>query len=76
MGLFCYNAFMTEKTIFQKLIDREFPVSVVYEDENTFGFLDISPLLMLDITKNNTEHLYQYTNFRTFSYTSSFSYLI
>lgn len=34
---------MTEKTIFKKIIDREIPADIVYEDELTLAFLDINP---------------------------------
>ncbi len=34
---------MSEKTIFEKIIDREVPSRVVYEDEYTIAFLDIAP---------------------------------
>lgn len=33
-----------EKTIFEKIIDREIPASIVYEDENFLSFLDIQPV--------------------------------
>lgn len=33
-----------EETIFQKIIKREIPAEIVYEDENTLAFLDISPI--------------------------------
>jgi len=32
-----------EKTIFEKIIEGEIPSAKVYEDENTFAFLDINP---------------------------------
>lgn len=32
-----------EKTVFQKIIDREIPADIVHEDEATIAFLDISP---------------------------------
>lgn len=32
-----------EKTIFQKIIDREVPANIVYEDDATLAFLDIAP---------------------------------
>lgn len=32
-----------EKTVFQKIIDRELPADIVYEDDETLAFLDISP---------------------------------
>ena len=34
---------MAEKTIFQKIIDREIPASIVYEDEHCLAFKDINP---------------------------------
>jgi histidine triad (HIT) family protein len=35
---------MNEKTTFQKIIDREIPADIVYEDEHFFAFLDITPI--------------------------------
>lgn len=32
-----------EKTVFMKIIDREIPADIVYEDGETLAFLDISP---------------------------------
>lgn len=32
-----------EKTIFQKIIDREIPASIVYEDDQCIAFDDIDP---------------------------------
>ena len=32
-----------DKTIFQKIIDREIPAHIVYEDEHTIAILDIAP---------------------------------
>lgn len=32
-----------EKTIFAKIIDRELPADIVYEDNDTLAFMDISP---------------------------------
>ena len=32
-----------EKTVFMKIIDRELPAEIVYEDEHTLAFLDIAP---------------------------------
>ncbi len=32
-----------DKTIFQKIIDREIPAHIVYEDEHTIAILDITP---------------------------------
>lgn len=34
---------MSEKTIFQKIIDREIPADIVYEDDRALAFRDISP---------------------------------
>ena len=34
---------MTEKTIFKKIIDREIPANVVYEDDLCLAFHDIAP---------------------------------
>jgi histidine triad (HIT) family protein len=34
---------MTEKTIFKKIIDREIPAKIVYEDEHCLAFEDIHP---------------------------------
>ena len=34
---------MTEETIFDKLIRREIPSNIVYEDEDVFAFRDIAP---------------------------------
>jgi len=34
---------MTEKTIFAKIIDREIPADIVYEDDQVLAFRDISP---------------------------------
>jgi histidine triad (HIT) family protein len=32
-----------EKTIFQRIIDREIPAEIVYEDEKYIAFMDIMP---------------------------------
>ena len=32
-----------EKTIFQRIIDREIPANIIYEDESCLAFTDISP---------------------------------
>lgn len=32
-----------EKTVFQKIIDREIPAKIVYEDEHCLAFHDITP---------------------------------
>jgi histidine triad (HIT) family protein len=34
---------MAEKTIFQRIIDREIPAKIVYEDEHCLAFEDIHP---------------------------------
>lgn len=34
---------MSEKTIFQKIIDGEIPADIVYEDESCLAFRDIAP---------------------------------
>jgi histidine triad (HIT) family protein len=34
---------MTEKTIFSKIIDREIPAKIVYEDDSCLAFEDIKP---------------------------------
>lgn len=34
---------MTEKTIFEKILDKELPCTPVYEDDFTFAFDDIHP---------------------------------
>ena len=34
---------MSEKTLFQKIIDREIPADIVYEDEFCAAFRDIQP---------------------------------
>lgn len=35
---------MNEKTIFKKIIDKEIPATIVYEDDDFLAFLDISPV--------------------------------
>lgn len=40
---------MTEKTIFEKIIAREIPADIVYEDDISVAFLDINP-----VTKGHT----------------------
>lgn len=32
-----------EKTVFMKIIDRELPADIVYEDDRTLAFMDINP---------------------------------
>lgn len=34
---------MTQKTIFKKIIDREIPARIAYEDEHCLAFYDITP---------------------------------
>jgi histidine triad (HIT) family protein len=34
---------MSEKTVFQRIIDREIPAEIVYEDEQCIAFKDIRP---------------------------------
>ncbi len=34
---------MEKETIFTKIIKREIPASIIYEDENTIAILDINP---------------------------------
>lgn len=34
---------MTEKTIFGKIIDREIPADIVYEDDQVLAFKDLNP---------------------------------
>jgi histidine triad (HIT) family protein len=34
---------MSEKTIFQRIIDKEIPADIVYEDEQCVAFRDIKP---------------------------------
>ena len=33
-----------EKNIFEKIIDREIPAEIIYEDERVISFLDIEPI--------------------------------
>ncbi len=35
---------MNEKTIFKKIIDKEIPATIVYEDNDFLAFLDIAPV--------------------------------
>lgn len=41
--MFWYNGSMSEKTIFEKIIDREIPADFLYEDEEVAAFLDAFP---------------------------------
>jgi len=34
---------MSEKTVFKKIIDREIPAEIVYEDDQCLAFKDINP---------------------------------
>ena len=34
---------MTEKTLFQKIIDKEIPADIIYEDDQCLAFRDINP---------------------------------
>ncbi len=34
---------MSEKTIFKKIIDKEIPAEIVYEDDRCLAFRDVSP---------------------------------
>lgn len=34
---------MSEKTIFEKIIDREIPADIIYEDDQVLAFRDIAP---------------------------------
>ena len=34
---------MSQETIFTKIINREIPATIVYEDEHTLAFEDINP---------------------------------
>ncbi len=40
---------MAEKTLFEKICDREIPAHIVYEDEQCVAFRDISPQAPLHI---------------------------
>jgi histidine triad (HIT) family protein len=35
---------MSEKTLFQRIMDREIPANIVYEDEQCIAFRDIAPI--------------------------------
>lgn len=35
---------MSEKNVFQKIIDREIPATIIYEDQQMLVFLDINPV--------------------------------
>ncbi|MEI7956158.1 MAG: histidine triad nucleotide-binding protein [Verrucomicrobiota bacterium] len=40
---------MADKTLFEKICDKEIPATVVYEDDRCVAFLDISPQAPLHI---------------------------
>jgi len=40
---------MSEKTIFKRIIDREIPAKIVYEDEHCLAFEDIHPVAPVHI---------------------------
>ena len=49
-----------EKSLFSKIIDREIPGHVVYEDDNVIAFLDINPVNeghTLVVPKNEKENM-------------------
>lgn len=51
-----------EKTLFQKITDREIPADFVYEDEQVFAILDINPVNIghtLVIPKNPWQNIYE-----------------
>lgn len=50
-----------EKNIFQKIIDREVPADIVYEDDKTLAFMDVAPVLpghVLVIPKQDVESIF------------------
>ena len=48
---------MTEETIFSKIIRREIPVDVVYEDEQCMAFRDIDPQAPVHVLIVPTQYL-------------------
>lgn len=40
---YCYNCDMNEKTVFEKIAQKEIPASVIYEDDQVMAILDIDP---------------------------------
>lgn len=40
---------MAEKTLFEKIIDREIPADIVHEDEHCIAFKDINPQAPLHV---------------------------
>ncbi|NCS99228.1 HIT family protein [Candidatus Parcubacteria bacterium] len=56
------NTENNDKTIFEKIVAGEIPCYKLYEDENTFAFLDISPNTKghsLVITKKPYKNIYE-----------------
>ena len=50
------------KTIFEQIIDREIPATIVYEDDYTLAFLDIAPVNIghtVVIPKKHFKNLYE-----------------
>lgn len=43
MTTLCSTRGVSERTIFAKIIDREIPADIVYEDDQTLAFRDINP---------------------------------
>lgn len=39
-----YNLCMNEKTLFEKIVDREIPATIIHEDEESLAFMDIHPV--------------------------------
>lgn len=40
---------MAEKTLFEKIIDREIPSDIVYEDDDVIAFKDVNPVAPVHI---------------------------
>ena len=56
---------MVEKTLFEKIIDREIPAEIVYEDDLCLAFNDISPQApchILIIPKRHVINYFELTN--------------
>ena len=50
-----------QKDIFQRIIDREIPSTIIYEDDKTIAFLDINPHTkghFLVVSKEFSENLF------------------
>lgn len=43
IGAWPLRSFIVPKTLFEKIIDREIPASIVYEDEHCVAFKDVNP---------------------------------